>query len=95
MKWWWLSFVDESGFLGVAIVQDRSFAGAVLRAHALGINPGGEVRGFPFPEQEEWRAPEAVRNRLLSFEELREHGLEPVKLGTVEARRAGTKGFDE
>jgi hypothetical protein len=73
MSWWWLSFSDER-FLGAAIVEASNFPEAVLRTHALGINPGGEVLALgPFSEDE-------VRplvgpgccNRLLSKREIME-----------------------
>lgn len=46
----WLSFADPgrpkgTQFLGVAIVVADDFLTAVRKAHALGINPGGEVQG--------------------------------------------------
>lgn len=48
--WWWLSFADGERptgqqFLGVAVVRAAGFGLAVMRTHALGINPGGEVAG--------------------------------------------------
>jgi hypothetical protein len=50
----WLSFADPgrpkgTQFLGVAIVNADDFLAAVRKAHALGINPGGEVQGFETP----------------------------------------------
>jgi len=52
--WWWLSFADGSRptgqqFLGVAVVRAAGFGLAVMRAHELGINPGGEVCGDVIP----------------------------------------------
>jgi len=52
--WWWLSFADGrrpagQQFLGVAVVRAAGFGLAVMRAHALGINPGGEVSGQQIP----------------------------------------------
>lgn len=46
--WWWLSFVDEERpegdrFLGVLLIDAPSDTAAVMRAHMLGLNPGGEV----------------------------------------------------
>lgn len=79
---WWLSFVDTDksapleeqvpgggGFLGVCIVRSVHMEDAVIKAHELGINPGGEVAGAPAPT---WLIPEEYRNRLLSVEESRE-----------------------
>ncbi|MEE9220024.1 MAG: hypothetical protein V3U34_00605 [candidate division NC10 bacterium] len=43
----WLSFVDDSGFLGSALVYPaKDTIDACLKAHELGINPGGEVQGL-------------------------------------------------
>ncbi|HKP06397.1 MAG TPA: hypothetical protein VJU58_04015 [Microbacterium sp.] len=52
--WWWLSFADGGRptgqqFLGVAVVRAAGLGFAVMRAHALGINPGGEVQGMEIP----------------------------------------------
>jgi hypothetical protein len=43
---WWLSFADEDGFRGVAIVQARRVIGAVEEALRRNINPGGDVQGL-------------------------------------------------
>lgn len=46
---WWLSFADpdkKNGFLGVVIVEASCFGEAVDLAWDMGINPGGEVRGY-------------------------------------------------
>lgn len=66
MTWFWLSFADPgkprgSQFLGVVIVLAPDFLGAVRKAHALGLNPGGEVRGYPMPAPPEPKH----RDRLL------------------------------
>lgn len=52
---YWLSFADASRphgeqLLGVCIVHAVGMVNAVRAAHALGINPGGEVRGIPIDE---------------------------------------------
>lgn len=49
----WLSFCDDrlpkgSQFLGACIIEEANFQDAVKKAHALGINPGGEVMGVAF-----------------------------------------------
>lgn len=46
---WWLSFAAEDGFRGVVLTRANSMIEAVQKTHALGINPGGEVRGFEVP----------------------------------------------
>lgn len=74
----WLSFADPTRptgrqFLGAAIVRADRIITAVRRAHALGINPGGEVMSM-------WIDPAMARSlsfklpieRLLSPEEARE-----------------------
>ena len=71
-EWWWLSFADGdlpkgSQFLGVAIVRGWGILAATIRAHALGINPGGEVAGVQIPLE---RLPDpSFRERLLTREE--------------------------
>lgn len=47
---WWLSFADDDGFRGVALVDAEDFPSAHLRASILGLNPGGEVVGFELPD---------------------------------------------
>lgn len=71
VKLWWLSFADDDGFRGVAIVDAPSFIEAVMKTHVLDINPGGSVRGFPCPDAS-LIPPEHV-DRLLSLDELRAH----------------------
>lgn len=48
--WWWLSFADEDGFRGVVIVRACGLLHAVRTANKLEINPGGEVLGYPLPD---------------------------------------------
>lgn len=48
---WYLSFADPrkpkgQQWLGAVIVEAPNFIRAVDRAHLLGINPGGEVKGW-------------------------------------------------
>lgn len=45
-RWWYLSFADEAGWLGGTVVKARGMAFATMEAHRLGVNPGGEVRGW-------------------------------------------------
>jgi hypothetical protein len=47
--WYWLSFADNNGSRGAAVVQGDNFRHAVDEAWRLGINPGGEVFGAPLP----------------------------------------------
>lgn len=71
--WWYLSFADPllpkgTQFLGAALVDAPDHVSAMVRAHELGINPGGDVAAWgPFNEKDmpgaEWRL------RLLSREE--------------------------
>jgi hypothetical protein len=49
--WWWLSFADESGFLGAVLTRAHGFVTAVTKTHMLGVNPGGEVRGMEIPDE--------------------------------------------
>ncbi len=69
MTQYWLSFADPdkprgTQFLGVAIVEELDFIGAIKRAHALGCNPGGEVLGYTVPERID--VPEVWMDRLLT-----------------------------
>ena len=71
MTLWWLSFCDEekpegSRLLGVSLVEGEDFLPAVLNAHRLGCNPGGQVLGLPFPEAKAALVGASWKNRLLS-----------------------------
>ena len=64
----YLSFADETGFLGGAFIPAADIVEAVQKAWELGINPGGEVMGMgpgPLPPAE-WVG------RLLSREDIAE-----------------------
>lgn len=41
--YWWLSFADDSGFLGACIVYGDDAIDAVRMSHDAKCNPGGEV----------------------------------------------------
>lgn len=74
-QWIWLSFADDTGFLGAAIVQGGGMMEATMRARQLGCNPGGEVVGEPL----ENLPPPEYRERLLSMEEIDRMKLEGVE----------------
>jgi len=67
--WWYLSFADEA-FNGACIVEADGMVEAVKEAHRLRINPGGQVRGNPIPEDAVYDP--AYRNRLLNKDDLQE-----------------------
>jgi hypothetical protein len=80
-QWLWLSFADETGFLGASIVEGGGIMEATMRARLLGCNPGGEVLGEPLTNL----PPEEYRERLLSREEIdemRESGVEWTPIGS-------------
>lgn len=72
--WWWLSFVDPARapgtqFLGAVALEVPNNVDPIVHAHAVGVNPGGEV-AFVFMEPERVAAiPHNMRNRLLTKEE--------------------------
>jgi len=70
----WLSFADKTGFLGVIITEELDFMSAIHATHALGINPGGEVRGYEIEKDN--LKPEDY-DILLSQETLTEKGYIP------------------
>ncbi len=61
--WWWCSFANDGGFLGVAIVRAQGIGTAIMEARRIGINPGGEVLSFEVAEP-----PEIFKNVLLDRE---------------------------
>ena len=75
-RWFFMSFADGSlpagtQFLGGCFVQAGSLPAAITLSHALGINPGGEVRVMELPEDAvEDHVPERDRYRLLSRQEI-------------------------
>ncbi len=70
--WWWLSFATGEGSRGVAIVEGDDVADATDNATKRGINPGGEVVGYPFPdaldavaERERWGTNHLIKPEAL------------------------------
>jgi hypothetical protein len=54
--WWWLSFADDEAppgerFRGVCIVPGGNIVQATQTAWDLGINPGGQVAGWPLEHE--------------------------------------------
>jgi len=70
-RWHYLSFADDTGFLGGAIVRSHGFLTAIQRVTDMGINPGGEVMCTPIQRKDLWRVPRDLRNRLLSEDEVK------------------------
>ena len=68
---WYLSFA-KGEFLGGAVVRAHGIFTALARCKELKINPGGEVMAWPIEEEDEWRVPDDLRDRLLSEKEVRE-----------------------
>lgn len=71
IQWWWLSFCDPgrpqgNRFLGCAIVASTDMTHAIITAHRLGINPGGEVVGAPVPDDVMVYVQGSRRNVLLT-----------------------------
>lgn len=101
----WLSFADETGSLGVAVVDvepidvlhgglaaaarraqlgvdvevdeaDATMVAAITKAHELGVNPGGDVRGVLVPDDLAAQHRElGIVGRLLQRADLEELGL--------------------
>jgi hypothetical protein len=72
---WYFSFASEHKFLGGIIVEGHGFDNALYRINYMGINPGGEAVGLPFPEDYK-RPADKWHNRLLSQEQIEECGRE-------------------
>jgi hypothetical protein len=71
---WWLSFADPdlpegSQFLGVCVIEEEDFLSAIQHAHALKINPGGEVKGVKLSEN----FPPIPKNKLMNRAQLTEY----------------------
>ncbi len=67
-KWWWMSFADNTGNLGVVIISGKTFEDAHRATHDLGINPGGELCSVEITDEIE-DYPIDFRFRLLSRKE--------------------------
>lgn len=74
---WWLSFAGAEGFRGAVVVDAPSLMAAIDRADAIGCNPGGEVKGVPFPPGHE--EPQYEMDRLYNREELLARGGRPSR----------------
>lgn len=70
VAWQYLSFANDDGFLGGCYLKAPGGTPlwAVMKAHALGINPGGEVMHVEVPHDVE--IPAEFAERLLIREEL-------------------------
>jgi hypothetical protein len=78
-RWFYLSFVDNSGFLGAAVVRAQGELTAVQRTKDLGIYPLGpdayipnDVMCTPLNWRDMKRIPKDLRDRLLTEGEVRE-----------------------
>lgn len=77
MRQFYLSFADDSGFLGACIVYGDNEKNAHYEASKRGLNPGGDVR---IVERDPGREPisDDLMYKLMSLEDLRAAGLKPV-----------------
>lgn len=67
----YLSFSRGPQFLGAVILPALSFSEGIQMAHLLGINPGGEVMGAPWPPGVPRPTP-GYLGRLLSQDDVHE-----------------------
>jgi hypothetical protein len=70
MKYCYVSFASEEGFLGGAYIQGSNAFEVIDRAWKLGINPGGEAKIWGSIEGSEIPVPSEDLERLLTREEL-------------------------
>jgi hypothetical protein len=69
--WWYLSFADDTGVLGAAIVLGQGPVTAIDRAFRLGLNPGDcEIACLSLDADNVARTPAKARERFLSKEDL-------------------------
>jgi hypothetical protein len=67
--WFYISFADET-FKGCVIIKAHGITDALMKTHALNINPGGQVLAVPIPDT--LTLPdESDRNRLLNREDVK------------------------
>ena len=82
-RWWYLSFVDDI-FLGAVVVRASDAIDAIKEAHALKINPGGEVLAMQV-EDESGLPPSEFRERLLSKAEVMQIWPDAKRSGDLES----------
>jgi len=87
--WHYISFADDTGFLGAVVVRGSDLVDAVKEAHRLKINPGGEALGGAIPDG--GVLPEHARNRLLSKADVDAIWGDGVRLGDYEQENPGAK----
>jgi hypothetical protein len=79
--YWWFSFANpyaerSKQFLGVVIIESDSPHEALMKIIELKINPGGEVRSYAIPINEETiKTYKPHLNKLLSKKDLLEKDL--------------------
>lgn len=89
--WWYLSFAEESRWLGGCFVEAAGFIDAVKKAKDHQCNPGGEVAGWGPLEVD--IKPEYA-NRLLVQEEAERARLEGVSRQVTSADPTATEQQD-
>jgi hypothetical protein len=80
VKWYWLSFCNNNGFIGVCIVQGFGPTDAVRQSHLRKINPGGEVMILEIGRDRGGVIKDEMKNRLLSTAEMERLGMKPRKM---------------
>ena len=68
LSWFYISYATETTFLGAAVVQASDPIGAGLRAHELGIDPGGQAVAIEIGAEP--RFPVEMRDVLLTKAQL-------------------------
>lgn len=63
LTWWQLSFTGDDGWLGGLLIEAPSLASAVMRSHAIGCNPGGEILAIGFRARS---VPDGYADRLIT-----------------------------
>lgn len=72
---WYISFAVPNKFLGACYVEGEDEGAAIARTKELGINPGGQAMLIPVPPHMS-SVSSLPLNRLISFNELKEGGIE-------------------
>lgn len=68
LRWFYLSFAEDEKFNGAVVIKAHGIGDACMKCHQLGISPGGEVLGFPIPDDE--LPSSQYHNRLLGREDV-------------------------
>jgi len=70
LRWWYLSYAVDEGFLGAVVLEAHGELHAIELAQRLNLSPGGQVAVWEVPAEVVVTLPAEAKGRLLSKPEL-------------------------